>query len=359
MAVNISDSPIPIKGEKLMSKFEQLLDFIVNEDRKAADALFHEIVVETSREIYENIIAEEDEEEDENMEEAFGEEKEDETVESMFDGKDEEEDEFPVQDQTDDFEDDVVDPEFGDAEDEEDMDAPADKSDIKNIEDALEELKAEFEKMMAGSTEEEEDEFGDEEHGVDNLENNFGSEEESEDEGYTFETSEDEDDEETEVKESRIARTQGERMREYIEKVTATMDGGLVGGRTGETMSAPKEGKSPISSGAGKPTSGANAHNIAQGGKGVGEFTGTSPNADKGSRGLVGATKGEFTKSGTKNVSASSMTKKPDGAKLTPVGKPGNKEFAGVGAKTGGDKAGQTGSGDTKSTLTGAPARAK
>ena len=88
-------------------------------------------------------------------------------------------------------------------------------------------------------------------------------------------------------------------------------------------------------------------------------MTGTSPNADKGGRGLVGNTKGEFTKAGTKNVASSANAKKPDGAKLSSVGKPGNKEFAGVGAATGGEKAGQTGSGDTKSPLTGAPNRAK
>ena len=351
-----------------MSKFEQLLDFLVNEDREAADALFHEIVVEKSREIYEGLIAEEadeeeenveessDDEEDESMEEGFGEEDDDETVESMFG---EEEDEFPVQDQTDDFEDDVADDDFGDMGDEEgDMSAPADKSDIKDIEDALEELKAEFEKLMGGSAAGAGDELGGDEFGGDDMAgDHFGGEEE--DEGYTFEASEDDEEEDDEVKESRVAKTQGERMREYIEKVSATMDGGLVGGRTGETMSAPKEGKSPISSGSGKPTSGASAKNIVQGGKGAGEFTGTAPNADKGSRGLVGATKGEFTSAGTKNVSGSASTKKPDGAKLTPVGKPGNKEFAGVGAKTGGDKAGQTGNGDKKSPLSGAPNRAK
>ena len=139
------------------------------------------------------------------------------------------------------------------------------------------------------------------------------------------------------------------------------VDGNGVGSGTGDKagQTGHDSGKSPISSGSGKPQSGANAKNIAQGGTGVGEMSGTSPNADKGSRGLVGATKGEFTKAGTKNVASSANAKKPDGAKLSSVAKPGNKEFAGVGAATGGDKAGQTGSGDTKSPLTGAPNRAK
>ena len=44
-------------------KFEQLIEYIINEDETKARALFHDIVVEKSREIYENIIAEEMEEE--------------------------------------------------------------------------------------------------------------------------------------------------------------------------------------------------------------------------------------------------------------------------------------------------------
>ena len=354
----------------MSSKFEQLLDLIVNEDQDKANELFHEIVVEKSREIYENLIAEEEaeDEEDEGVEEAFGEEEaEDETVESMFGEEEGEDDSFPVQDQTDDFEDDVADDEFGadefGGEEGGDMTAPADKGDIKDLEDALEELKAEFEALLGGGAGEADDFGGDEGEGD---EAGFGDEEgeadafggeEDEDESYAFETSGDEEDEEEDedVTESREPKSQGERMREYIEKVTATMDGGLVGGRTGETMSGPKEGKSPISSGSGKPTSGATAKNIAQGGTGVGEMSGTSPNADKGSRGLVGATKGEFTKPGTHNVNNVKSGIKT----VKPVAKPGNKEFAGVGAKTGGDKAGQTGNGDTRSPLTGAPNRAK
>ena len=55
-----------------MSKFEQLLDYLVNEEMDKANELFHEIVVEKSRDIYENLIAEEevDEAEDEEVDEA-------------------------------------------------------------------------------------------------------------------------------------------------------------------------------------------------------------------------------------------------------------------------------------------------
>ena len=43
-----------------MSKFEQLLDLLVNEQKDEAEKLFHEIVVEKSRQIYEGILADEE-----------------------------------------------------------------------------------------------------------------------------------------------------------------------------------------------------------------------------------------------------------------------------------------------------------
>ncbi len=44
-----------------MSKFETLLDLLVNEQKDEAEKLFHEIVVEKSRQIYEGILAEDEE----------------------------------------------------------------------------------------------------------------------------------------------------------------------------------------------------------------------------------------------------------------------------------------------------------
>jgi len=62
----------------MSTKFEQLLDLIVNEEMDKANELFHEIVVEKSRDIYENLIAEEAEEE---MDEAADDEEMDESAE--------------------------------------------------------------------------------------------------------------------------------------------------------------------------------------------------------------------------------------------------------------------------------------
>ena len=46
-----------------MSKYEQLIEYIINEDEAKARELFHQIVVEKSREIYESVIDEQDLEE--------------------------------------------------------------------------------------------------------------------------------------------------------------------------------------------------------------------------------------------------------------------------------------------------------
>jgi hypothetical protein len=328
----------------MSSKFEQLLDYLVNEETDKANELFHEIVVEKSRDIYETLIAEEEEEkmedeaadaddameeeaemeDDDSMEESY----EEETVEGLGD---EEESEFPVQDKTDDAEDDFemdMDPDAKHDEEGSDGESPATKDDVQDLEDALEELKAEFEALMAGEKHEEEenpdvhggelDGFGDEESEEDGEEE---KEEGEKKEGNPF-------------AESKIARTQGEKMREYIEKVSVSMvDGNGVGSGTGDKagQTGHDAGKSPISSGSGKPTSGANAKNIAQAGKGE-DQDGTSP---KGKVGGLVKSGGDFVSAGTKNVASSANTKKPDGSKLTGVSKPSNSEGKPVGAGTG------------------------
>jgi len=46
--------------EKTMNKFEQLIEYVINDDEANAKALFHEIVVDKSKDIYEEIMAEEE-----------------------------------------------------------------------------------------------------------------------------------------------------------------------------------------------------------------------------------------------------------------------------------------------------------
>ena len=43
-----------------MNKFEQLIEYVINDDEANAKALFHEIVVDKSKDIYEEIMAEEE-----------------------------------------------------------------------------------------------------------------------------------------------------------------------------------------------------------------------------------------------------------------------------------------------------------
>jgi len=182
----------PIK-ETIMSKFETLLDLLVNEQKDDAEKLFHEIVVEKSRQIYEGILAEDEAEEEtsetDEVEEASDndddaetdEVKEDDVDEAMDDDKkkkkmkkDEEVDEATESseetieeiggDQTDDLisdieaeaqGDDMADmgDENGDDNGDMDMDGDGDADPeaeemFAPLEKELDELKAEFAKMM-------------------------------------------------------------------------------------------------------------------------------------------------------------------------------------------------------------------
>ena len=135
------------------TQFEAMLEALINEDQETAKEIFHNIVVAKSREIYEELLAE-DFGMEENLEveptgepaeepvetEAFGDEEDDE------EGDDEEGDDVGG-DATDDFIDDVSDDEEGD---EGSMDDAEQSDRIMDLEDALEELKAEFEQLMAG-----------------------------------------------------------------------------------------------------------------------------------------------------------------------------------------------------------------
>ena len=47
-----------------MNKFEEMLERLINEDKTGAEELFHEVVVEKSRSIYENLLSEEYDEDD-------------------------------------------------------------------------------------------------------------------------------------------------------------------------------------------------------------------------------------------------------------------------------------------------------
>lgn len=313
----------------MSTKFEQLLDLLVNEEMDKANELFHNIVVEQARSIYENLIAEEEdeemdeasEEEDESMDEAKEEDDEEEMDESM-----DLEDSY-MMDSGDDMGGDAAD-EFGAEIGATDHDgAPADDehghegqedSAIMDIKNAIQELEAAFAELEAAQGgEEAEMGFGDEED---------GEESDDEDEGMM------------------MGMHEGRRMtREYVEKVgndweknSQKTDGDEAGAGTGEKMSKPVSGKSPVSSGKGKPTTGATAGNIARGDTGEGNNVGTSPTGKTG--GLVKPA--QDMKTGNGNVPGGKMGVK----NLSKVGSgyPGNNKTPGPVGSGSGDKAGQT-----------------
>ena len=145
----------------MTSKFEQLIEYVINDEEQKARELFHDIVVEKSREIYENLMDEDAEEQEESIEEDAEEQEE-----SMEEGTDS----FGG-DASDDLIDDVETEEQGmPMEDDEEFDTDAEEAGhdlthdmeqdhdgegniedrVVDLEDKLDELMSEFEALMGG-----------------------------------------------------------------------------------------------------------------------------------------------------------------------------------------------------------------
>jgi hypothetical protein len=192
------------------SKFELMLDALINEQQDKAKEIFHDIVVEKSREIYENLLAD-DMEDDEDMEENLYVEPTDPQEESSEDDSDSD----IGGDASDDFMSDVGDDEEGS---EDDMGDEGDIEDrVMDLEDALDELKSEFEQLMAGEEGEGHEMGGmdDDMMGGDDM-GDMGMDE-PEEESYSFEAHKNDDEDEDDLEESL--------MREYVEKVSAPKHG--------------------------------------------------------------------------------------------------------------------------------------
>lgn len=128
----------------MSDKFNQLIELLIAEDEEKAQELFHEIVVERSRSIYENLIDEETVDEEEVAEDEAVEEEA--VEESDFD-------EELGGDAADDMISDIEADEEGLAVEAEDDEEELEDR-VVDLEDALDELKAEFEKIMGGDEEE-------------------------------------------------------------------------------------------------------------------------------------------------------------------------------------------------------------
>jgi hypothetical protein len=153
-----------------MNRFEQLIEYVINDEEQKARELFHDIVVAKSREIYENLMQEEEELDEEKHDEELDEAKHDEELdeaEEMDEGAmggdaaDDLIDEVETDEQQDmsmEAEGDDMGDDMGAGDDAMDMDMggdegssePATKDDIMNLEDKLDELMAEFEAAMGG-----------------------------------------------------------------------------------------------------------------------------------------------------------------------------------------------------------------
>lgn len=157
-----------------MNKFEQLIEYVINDEEQKARALFHDIVVGKSREIYENLMAEEaeedlDEAKDEDLEEGQEEVEEgamggDAADDLIDDVEAEEQDDMSMEAEGDDEEElDVeMDADAGDA----DVGGDEDLEDrVMDLEDKLDELMAEFEGLMADDDMGDGDGFGPDEGG--------------------------------------------------------------------------------------------------------------------------------------------------------------------------------------------------
>ena len=148
-----------------MNKFEQLIEYVINDEEQKARELFHDIVVAKSREIYESLMQEEAEEE---LDEAAEEEEEEELdeAEEMDEGamggdaaddlidevETEEEQDMSMEAEGDDESEEEVELDMDDeiGGEEHGDDDHATKDDIMNLEDKLDQLMAEFEAAMGG-----------------------------------------------------------------------------------------------------------------------------------------------------------------------------------------------------------------
>ena len=239
-----------------MNKYEQLIEHIINDETDKARELFHTIVVEKSRDIYENLIDEQD------LDEVGGNQVEDLVDEITIDeqGMTEEEeeseegaDEAPAMDAE----------EMPSEEGHEEAEI---EDRVVDLEDALDELKAEFDALMAGEEHEEHEMPGI--HGdkdADEMEGMMYQEEQSEFFEAKDEDEEDKEDEDAEEKEV---------VKEYVEKVAAPSNK-TEGGEVGKGGSANVNKASTV---AGKNDMGGSSANIAKGGAEANP-DGTSPKA--------------------------------------------------------------------------------
>jgi hypothetical protein len=147
----------------MKENFEKLIEYIINDETEKAQELFHQYVVSQSREIYNELVAEDemsDEEDEDKMEENIVDEYSTDETDTMMSDISADEEGMDQEDGDDMMggDDDMM----GGDDEENDMDDNGEEeagieNRVVDLEDALDELKAEFDRLMA-------DEAGEEEH---------------------------------------------------------------------------------------------------------------------------------------------------------------------------------------------------
>lgn len=140
----------------MRNKFEKLIEHIINDETEQANELFHSLVVEKSREIYNDLVAEDMSEFEMDDSDSM-----DATDDMMGDIAADEE--GMDQDDLSDDDDDMIDHDMDDDLDDEEESGSIDMEDrVVDLEDALEELKAEFEKIMSDENDQDTEEDSEE-----------------------------------------------------------------------------------------------------------------------------------------------------------------------------------------------------
>lgn len=264
-----------------------MLELLINEETDKAKELFHDIVVEKSREIYESLLAEDFSENTDPNAPAAGAEGELAAAGEMP-AEEGMGDEFSSDDETDDMMGDI---EGDDAEEGDDVTLSGDEvTDLQDrvvdLEDALDSLRDEFESLMGGEEGDmgpEEPEMGMDDEGEDEMAEIYGGPEGEEDEGEFQRIDSDE-----------------AFIREYVEKVTAKM--GDNGANTKSTVAKKND------------------------------MGGTTANIAKGGDGGKGGTQGGLLNPSTKDLASGNVN--------VPGGKAGVKHLKNVPAGHGAEKKG-------------------
>jgi hypothetical protein len=287
----------------MSKKFEELLDYLVNEEHEKFNELFHDIVVERSREIYENLISEEDEEdeEDEEMEEAYHEDDEEESMmEIGGDASDdfvsdvEDPDAMSMSNNDDDMDDTGMDDTGMDADSMSDVDMGGDIEDeVADLKDEFADLKMEFEELLSkldGGDMESDDMESDDMESDDMESDDMESDDMESDDMESDDMESDDMGSDDQSDDDSMYKMESRKItREYKEKVSD----GHGADKKGKGEDGGANTKSVVSSAKGRPTTDASASNILR------------ADTDKDHKpGVGGVLKkgGEFVKSGTQNV---------------------------------------------------------